>query len=80
MEMFHQIEDGVAVIRAPKGVYRQSKVYRRGSRIYVQYGSGYVRVTAKFGDTWGTSHPDVRVEDIEGEGLITATGEPRWEN
>ena len=77
MELFHVIEDAVAVVRKPKGIYQQVKMYHRGDRIYVAYGAGFIRMTAKFGDSWGTSHPDIRVMEFE---CASASGasEPRY--
>lgn len=78
MDMFHVIEEATAIIRKPRGIYSQVKMYRRGDRLFVGYGSGYLRITAKFGDSWGTSHPDIKVVDFE---CPSATGasEPRYE-
>lgn len=66
MDLFEVIEDAVAIARYPKGVYKQTKVYRRGDRRYIPHGGGFIRITSKFGDTWGTSHPDIKVEAIDG--------------
>lgn len=76
--MFTVIDDGIAILKAPKGVYRQAKLYHRGGRVYVGYGSGFLRVTAKFGEAWGTSHPDVKVIEIEATGVDFEKGEPRF--
>lgn len=65
MDLFEVIEDAVAIVRYPKGVYKQTKVYRRGDRRYVSHSGGFLRITAKFGSTWGTSHPDIKVEEVE---------------
>lgn len=76
--MFTIIEDGIAILRAPKGVYRQSKVYHWRGRVYVAYGSGFLRITAKFGDSWGTSHPDVKVVEIDADGVSVDGGEAKF--
>lgn len=77
MEMFHLIEDATAILRMPRGVFRQAKMYHRGERLYCGYGAGFVRVTAKFGDSWGTSHPDIKVVEFD---CVHADGssEPRY--
>lgn len=66
IDLFSVIDDAVAIVRLPKGVYKQTKIYRRGARLYVPHGGGYVRIGARFGDTWCTSHPDVKVAEMEG--------------
>lgn len=66
MQLFEVIEDAVAIVRYPKGVYKQTKVHRRGGRQHIPHAGGFIRITAKFGDTWGTSHPDIKVQEMEG--------------
>lgn len=61
MELFHEIPDELAIIRLRAGVYKQTKLYRRGDLIFVGASGGYLRVLPKFGDTWGTSHPNTTV-------------------
>lgn len=39
MELFHVIDDGVVHLRS-KGVYRQTKVFRRGADVFAAYGGG----------------------------------------
>jgi len=58
--MFHIIEDAYAIVRN-RGVFKQVKVYRRKSGIYVGYGSGYIRVMRH-----GTTAPNVQVDEIFG--------------
>jgi hypothetical protein len=55
VNLFHEIVDGMAIIRKPKGV----------------------RVCGKFGDTWGTSHPNITVLDIEGPNVVFNDSIPR---
>lgn len=64
MELFHEIPDELAIIRLRGGVYKQAKLYRRGDLIFVGASGGYLRVLPKFGDTWGTSHPNTTVIDM----------------
>lgn len=75
MDLFTVIEDGVAIVRAPKGVFKQVKVYSRGGRVFVPHAGGFIRVCAKFGDTFVTSHPDIKVMEMEAPGL-DVSGEP----
>ncbi len=79
MELFTIIEDAAAIVRGNGGVFKQSKVYHRGGRVFVGHSGGFLRVTARFGDTWGTSNPNVKVVDMSGDiqGL-SIEGEPRW--
>jgi len=79
MELFTIIDDATAILKQGNGVYKQAKVYHRGGRVFVGHGGGFVRVTARFGETWGTSSPNVKVVGLDGSGIITATGEPRFE-
>lgn len=70
------IDDAIAFVRYPKGVFRQAKLYSRGERIYVQHGTGYVRLCAKFGNEFLTSHPDIKVIEIDAP-MIDVTREPK---
>ena len=78
MDLFHLIEDAEAIIYQG-GVYKQVKLYHRGERVFIGIGGGFARITAKFGDSWGTSHPKAKVVDISQDvpGLFV-TGEPRY--
>jgi hypothetical protein len=78
MQLFHLVEDAVAIVRMPKGIFRQAKMYHRGDRLFVGYGAGFLRITAKFGDSWGTSHPEIRVMEFECPNA-TGASEPRYE-
>ena len=62
MDHFHLIEDAAAIL-VSKGVYRQSKVYRRGNELYAGYGGGFIRLYKD-----GTSLPNVRLVDVETPG------------
>lgn len=59
MERFHVIEDAAAILRS-RGVFRQAKVYRRGTALYAQWGVGFIRLHQN-----GTSLPNVTCEAIE---------------
>lgn len=81
MLLFHRIDDAECIIRARGGVFRQAELYRRGDRVFVKAAGGYVRIVAKFGDTWGTSNPGTNVIDMPSHipGLSAPAGkEPRW--
>ena len=81
MDLFHQIEDAEAIVRLKGGVHKQLKLYRRRDRIFIGISGGYLRVCAKFGDTWGTANPSINVIDMTDHvpGLSLAEGrEPRW--
>lgn len=76
MERFHIIEDGACILRT-RHVFRQAKVYRRGEKVYAQFGGGYVRLLRGS----ATTHPNVSWDGIEAEGVVwpgPAT-EPRFE-
>lgn len=82
MLLFHRIDDAFAIVRLKGGVYKQTELYRRGDRIYIKHGAGYVRVNTKFGETWGTTAPGVNVvdmsDDIGGFDRGSERQEPRW--
>jgi len=71
MNLFTVIDDAVAIVRLKNGVQKQTKMYSRGDRVFIPHGGGYLRITAKFGDTFGTSHPDIKVEEFEAAGVLT---------
>lgn len=79
MQLFHEIPDAAAIVRQKGGVFKQAKVFHRNGRLYVGAAGGFVRICAKFGDTWGTSAPNVSVVDISQDvpGMFV-TGEPRY--
>ena len=67
---FTAVEGGLAILRLRHGVQKQSAVYHRGGRVFVPHGSGFVRVTeTSFDDAFPTVHPDIKVLEIEGEGI-----------
>lgn len=75
MDLFTVVEEGIAILRCPKGVFKQTKVYRRGNRVFVPHGGGFLRVCVEFNGRHTTSHPDILVDAIEAPGLV-ATSEP----
>lgn len=66
MNLFHRIEDAVAVVRTKGGIYRQLDVYRRGCDVFVRSGTGFVRVLNTRGDT---SVPNVTCMELSAEGV-----------
>lgn len=63
--MMHQIDDALAFVRLPRGVFKQVQLYARGNRVYVPHSGGYIRVCAHLGsDGWVTSNPNVRILDF----------------
>jgi hypothetical protein len=78
MDLFTQIDDAKAIVRIKGLILKQVDVYHRRGRVYVPHSGGFVRVTAKFGDTYGTAHPSIKVDEIEGAGIDLTTTEPRY--
>jgi len=81
MLLFHRIDDAECIIRVTGGVFKQAELYRRGDRVFVKAAGGFVRIVAKFGETWGTSKPGVNVIDMPSRitGLsLVENKEPRW--
>lgn len=71
MELFTLIEDGSAIIRKPKGIFKQVKLYHRSGNVYIGEAGGFIQVRRKWGDEpFSTSHPDIKVIDLEGKGLV----------
>jgi hypothetical protein len=77
MDLFTVVEEGIAILRMPKGVFKQTKVYRRGNRCFVPHAGGFIRVCTAFDGRFSTSHPDIKVDAIEAPGLETK-GEPAF--
>lgn len=69
MDLFHVIED-VQIITRSKGVYKQTKVYRRGDKLYAGHGSGFIMLRAN----GGTSHPDVAWVELDANDSIRLEG------
>ena len=75
MNLFHVIDDGAVILRAKRGVYRQSKVYRRGKDVFASFGSGFVRLMART----CTTNPDVSWLEIEAPGVVISnSGHPQF--
>lgn len=69
MELFHIIDEGVVHLRS-RGVYRQAKVYRRGTEVFAAHGGGYIKL--RHGT--GTSKPDVSWDALEAPGVGLGNG------
>lgn len=59
-DLFHIINEAQVVLRS-KGTFYQKKVYRRGDRLYAQWGSGFIRLGG--GDA--TSQPGISYETLD---------------
>lgn len=79
MDLFHRIDEAQAIV-SKGGVFKQVEVYHRDGKVYVATAGGYARVTTKFGSTWGTTIPALKVHDMSHDvpGLFHVTGEPRY--
>lgn len=60
--LFHVIEDAAAILRTKRGIWRQTKVYRRGDDLFAALGGGFIRLYASN----GTSHPDTSLDQLVG--------------
>lgn len=63
MDTFTLIEDAECVTYC-RGVYRQTQLYRRGKRIYAKHAGGFARIGEKWGASWPTSVPNLKVVDF----------------
>ena len=68
MDLFTVINDAHAILRLPKGIFKQVKLYRRGDRIYAPHGGGFIELRGRpIGPDREviTTHPDITVIDME---------------
>ena len=65
MELFSEVLSAHAIVKYPKGIYKQSKVYRRERKLYIKHAGGFVEIRHQEfgGETFATSHPDIKVLD-----------------
>lgn len=63
--LFHEIQDGVAIIRRG-GVYKQVGLFHRDGRVYAEASGGYIRIGKQ-----GTSVAAISVDAIDGVVLTT---------
>lgn len=75
MERFHIIEEAIAII-CSKDVYKQTKVFRKGTDIYAAYANGFIKLY----NASCTSAPKVSWHEIEGPGIIIEKyKQPKWD-
>ena len=75
MELFHVIEDGAAILRFKRGIFRQAKIYRRGADVFAGVGGGFIRLLAH----GGTTNVDVSCLEVAGPGgTLDARRLPKW--
>lgn len=53
---FHEIPDSVVILRS-KGVFKQTKAFLRGGKVYAKHGSGFIMLNRH-----GTTVPTVMVD------------------
>lgn len=75
MERFHVIEDGAAIVRVGN-VYKQVRVFRRGTSVYANVRGGYVRLLRGS----GTSVPGISWDGVEADGVewLGPANEPKY--
>ena len=78
MQLLTQIDDAMAFVRLPRGVFKQLPLFARGNRVYVPHGGGYVRICADMSDGWATSCPGIKVLDFTPTAGLDMTGEPSY--
>lgn len=80
MDLFHKIENAVAIVRRKNGVMAQVDMYQRGDRVFVPAPGGFVRITCRLsGGEFGTAHPDIKVAEFEADGVtLLGNSEPRF--
>lgn len=70
--MLFNIVDNAFVILRSNGVYRQAKVFRRGTALYAQWGAGFIGLR-QTNERGSTTHPLVSWEHIEGVSYMVGT-------
>lgn len=67
MELFSVIDDVNAIVKLPKGVQKQVKLYKRGDRVYVPHSGGFVEVRHEEAHTgyWTTAYPDIKLIEYD---------------
>lgn len=84
MDLFTVIDDALAIVRYPKGVLKQVKLYHRKTRVFIPHSGGFVQVRGKEtgSEMYYTSHPDIRLVEYQAEGMETVrelgTSHLRW--
>lgn len=74
--LFHVIDDAAVILKA-RGVYRQAKVYRRGTDVFAAWGAGFIRLLGSH----GTTLPNVSWLDLQADGVSFPSrnlGRPQW--
>lgn len=85
MELFHIIDDAVAIIKTKGGVYRQVKVYRRADAVYVSFGSGFIKLMSYtdgmpgYAGHGSTSCPHVSWIELDSVNIKMIGSVPKWE-
>jgi RNA 3'-terminal phosphate cyclase len=70
MELFTAIEEAWAIVKLPKGVQKQVKLYRRGKIIYIPHSGGFVEVRCQDLNKETvhlTAHPDIKIVEMDVE-------------
>lgn len=55
MDLFHVVDDAAAILRFKGGLFRQTKVYRRGDVVYAGVSGGFLKLLPR----GNTSNPNV---------------------
>ena len=80
MQTFVEIMGGYAIIKLPRGVHQQVKLYHRGGDVYIKARGGFIRVGQQWADGehsyFSTVHPGVSVLELEGSGVVFAPKKP----
>lgn len=71
MDVFSQIDGALAIVRYPKGVFKQVKLYHRKTRVYIPHAGGFILVRGQdiCSDAYFTSHPDIKLIEYDAPGV-----------
>lgn len=79
IDTFTLIDDAIAIVKHPRGVFKQTAMYRRGDRVYVPHAGGFIQLLSAFDGRHSTSHPDIKIEAFDAPGVAIVKGVPVWE-
>lgn len=67
--LFSEVVGGVAIVRQAPGILKQLPLFARRGQVFVKHAGGFVRISDKLGDSYLTVHPNLKVLELDGEGI-----------
>ena len=69
MKQFTIVEEAQALVRYKNGIQKIVNLYTRNERLFTPHGIGFIAICAKVEDAFTTIHPDIKVLEIDCEGI-----------